>query len=467
VRLPFILLALWLLISLPLLAVSMLWRSSGSSISPDTPASPEFPRQPWSLAVGRDGIAWTAPLPARQLGDQVEWRARAWWGPAGNPRSRLLADSGDMLAEYFPNHPVTLGTIAVPPAAGQILLQLDYALNGVRGSDSRTVLYYPPEDSLVLRERLRDARERLQDELPVAFNYGVEWPEGEALVAALELEPGEEELPWALTATEWAISEFQRRRSQPELWRPLPSRSLADVVLTDSGAMRRFWTPRGRQEEALMLGISLENPRLFGAPAWWGTAEDDEAQRDAARENVAWLVVEKGDGEAGLPAGVWAPLERKGPPSVRQRWLASLQLIAVQRNEKLLAGHRSSGRAYRGEETFRASVEGWLPAERESPPFVLEAVGAGGLALEVESWHLVVGRRGKPDVGIAVVGAPFDHAGDPLVHFSGNGPERTLFRADRPDGVVLRAAGGEVGIRVLQVPEQLPGIVLFQVTEDG
>src|SRR5690606_29196322 len=127
--------------------------------------------------------------------------------------------------EFFPNHPVTVGALAIPPAAGEILLQFDYALNGVRGSDSRTALYYPPEDHVELRERLRDARERLQDELPVAFNYGVEWPEGEALAAALELEPGEEELPWALTAAEWAISEFQRRRSQPPLWRPLPSRS--------------------------------------------------------------------------------------------------------------------------------------------------------------------------------------------------------------------------------------------------
>lgn len=154
---------------------------------------------------------------------------------------------------------------------------------------------------------VESARAALAEEIRASAKYGVRWPEAEALLLAhgeptplvIGLRHGERELV--------------RRRSLPELWKPLPPRDLSTTFRREGRLYRQVWLPRD--------GTIIE-------PIW-----------KAAEE---W--------ESGI--GFWEPF------AVDDHWHRDLQRLAFERYAPLLGGSVSTGRFAKEAEGLRGVALG-------------------------------------------------------------------------------------------------------------
>lgn len=312
--------ALWLISIAALLAFPQLFLllQFSHQRQPLTPGSSQ-----WRLTESPSGIEWRGELPGQRFGDRIEWRARAHWAAPGSEERRLLADTGLVETEFYPANSFALARMASPPGEGIITLELTASRNGGPLPPDRRQVSYRPSRIPAIQE---DLWLELEDEIATASQYGVIWPEGEALLHAISTgdwsQASESDRRWAAAALVWAKERFVALRSRPDQWSPLPARSLANISLKDGIIVREFWTPGGEQQEPVLLLASRSIPGLAGLNALFAPSDQEQAEQ----RNIAIAPPDVHDAHPQL----WQP-ELPDNAHPQKRWHASIQALAIRR----------------------------------------------------------------------------------------------------------------------------------------
>lgn len=292
---------------------------------------------------------------------------------------------------------------------------------------------------------LAAAVDKLRDEIEVAAQYGATWPEAEALLGiAGATDDGD--LAGLDRACVDAAAELARRRTRPELWRPLPARSLADVRIEQGRLVRYWWTPQGVQGANVWLGATRNGEVLPGATAILRDVFTEEDARDARRMNRVVLP----RFHDAPPRGLWFADVATTDTSIQSTFRTAISLTAFQRYAPVLEG------------------EDLVLTGMGDP---VQALVEGGAALECQPRGVFSIAGGTPRFGLVFLyGVPARPPGEMSSaehEFTGGTPVPPYRRVS---GLTLQIQGeSTLTIRDPVHPErelrgevELPGLILFE-----
>ncbi len=370
----------------------------------------------WSLTEADGSITWRGAIrsPGSPLAP-TPWRATAHLWRPDLPGKQLVADSGDQQSRLRGVEEKIFGHFPAPSREGLFILSV--TIDGI--TEERTAWYLPAGALARAKARAATAVAALEEEIEIGNQYGVVWPEAEALqvLAARELaETSNEALQLQLAvACEITAGELVSRRNKPETWLPVPARSYAEVEARGDSLVRRIWTPSGSRELPVWLTGHLQEEDLPGATAVFRRvpAPDDAI---AARQTNRHLLMPR----TAVTPGFWTPFEcpndgTQDSGSFKRRYYKSLQMIAFQRYAPILedydrllehrpsvdalaswrCAHPGAGRVLAAEDGYDVEVSAEAVFRLGSGPDPTAAAGCYKLALMVPAWR----ERGSDAVG--------------------------------------------------------------------
>ena len=373
-----------------------------------------------------------------------------------------MADSGVIHSRLHANHAVELGRFPLPVHPGWLVLEIDIAGSEERLVQRRIARYAPPE--LASETALAEALGRLEQELATAQQYGVQWPEADAFVDLLASQPGppvdDREILWLLETALSIEEELMRRRGRPDLWRPLPGRSLAAVSVSEGRLFRNRWNPGGTIREPLWVAADPESipPMLAGDAVL--AERSPWSREEARRRNLAWV-------ESTPKQGLWVPFAEAQDDGLNTQYLKGVQMINFRRMAPALEGTTWSGVLRTADGRYELDGLEWKSASRNAPDLPrAEAPWPGEVKV---GWATVFHKDEGRHLGLAWL--------EPVapVKATGVDPGWENLLTDPPalfsiEGLRLFLPGGEHAVLRDQIrpaesaerPVDVPGLILFE-----